>query len=132
MPLSEHEQRMLDQIEQALYAEDPKFANTVRHTNPAVHYKRWIIKASIGFVLGIAVLMGGMILQQPAVGALGFLIMLACALWGLSGWRKGSGGNESGGSAPQGQQQAKQARQQKPGMMHRFEERWRRRQEGDG
>ncbi|MDA2814980.1 DUF3040 domain-containing protein [Nocardiopsis sp. RSe5-2] len=130
MPLSEHEQRMLDQIEQALYAEDPKFANTVRHTNPAVHYKRWIIKASIGFVLGIAVLMGGMILQQPVVGALGFLIMLACALWGLSGWRKGSGGTEGGGNAPQAQ--AKQPRQQKPGMMNRFEERWRRRQEGDG
>ncbi|WP_040724905.1 DUF3040 domain-containing protein [Nocardiopsis chromatogenes] len=130
MPLSEHEQRMLDQIEQALYAEDPKFANTVRHTNPAVHYKRWIIKASIGFVLGIAVLMGGMILQQPAVGALGFLIMLACALWGLSGWRKGSGGTEGGGNASPAQ--AKQPRQQKPGMMHRFEERWRRRQEGDG
>lgn len=129
MPLSEHEQRMLDQIEQALYAEDPKFANTVRHTNPAVHYKRWIIKASIGFVLGIAVLMAGMVLQQPVVGALGFLVMLACALWGLSGWRKGSGGSEGGAaSAPQ----AKQARQQKPGMMHRFEERWRRRQEGDG
>ncbi|RZL78658.1 MAG: DUF3040 domain-containing protein, partial [Rhodococcus sp. (in: high G+C Gram-positive bacteria)] len=27
MPLSEHEQRMLDQIESALYAEDPKFAS---------------------------------------------------------------------------------------------------------
>ena len=30
MPLSEHEQRMLDQIESALYAEDPKFASSVR------------------------------------------------------------------------------------------------------
>src|ERR1700742_2505140 len=30
MPLSEHEQRLLDQIERALYAEDPKFASTVR------------------------------------------------------------------------------------------------------
>ncbi len=48
MPLSEHEQRMLDQIERALYAEDPKFANTVRETNPAVHYKRWIIKHRSG------------------------------------------------------------------------------------
>ncbi|HZF87360.1 DUF3040 domain-containing protein, partial [Streptomyces sp.] len=25
MPLSEHEQRMLEQMERALYAEDPKF-----------------------------------------------------------------------------------------------------------
>lgn len=30
MPLSEHEQRLLDQIERELYAEDPKFASTVR------------------------------------------------------------------------------------------------------
>ena len=30
VPLSEHEQRLLDQIEQALYADDPKFAATVR------------------------------------------------------------------------------------------------------
>ena len=30
MPLSEHEQRLLDEIEQALYAEDPKFASAVR------------------------------------------------------------------------------------------------------
>ncbi len=30
MPLSDHEQRMLDQIESALYAEDPKFASSVR------------------------------------------------------------------------------------------------------
>ena len=30
VPLSEHEQRLLDEIEQALYAEDPKFASSVR------------------------------------------------------------------------------------------------------
>ncbi|NUS03079.1 MAG: DUF3040 domain-containing protein, partial [Nonomuraea sp.] len=40
MPLSEHEQRLLDQIEQALYAEDPKWANTVRISDPRSHYKR--------------------------------------------------------------------------------------------
>lgn len=31
-PLLDHEQRMLDQIESALYAEDPKFASSVRGT----------------------------------------------------------------------------------------------------
>ncbi|GAB3491548.1 DUF3040 domain-containing protein [Nocardiopsis coralliicola] len=130
MPLSEHEQRMLDQIEQALYEEDPKFANTVRQTNPTTHYKKWIVRASIGFVVGICVLMSGMILQQPVVGALGFVIMLACALLGLSGWRKGSGGGRAAASEkPAGKQQKKE---QRPGMMNRFEERWRRRQEGDG
>ena len=33
MPLSDHEQRLLEQIERALYAEDPKFASTVRTTD---------------------------------------------------------------------------------------------------
>ena len=30
MPLPEHEQRMLEEIENALYAEDPKFASSVK------------------------------------------------------------------------------------------------------
>ncbi|MFC3998653.1 DUF3040 domain-containing protein [Nocardiopsis sediminis] len=130
MPLSEHEQRMLDQIEQALYAEDPKFANTVRQTNPAVHYKRWIIKASIGFVAGVALLMGGAVFQQVAIGVIGFLVMLACLLWGLSAWRRVVGGSGEA-AAPATPAEPKQRRQQRQGLMNRFEERWRRRQEGD-
>lgn len=130
MPLSEHEQRMLEQIERALYAEDPKFANTVRQTNPQVHYKRRLVKASIGFVAGISLLLGGMVFQAGPVTVLvsvaGFIVMLVCALWGLSGWRRAAGGapaEDDKGSAKQ--------RRQRPGMMDRFEERWRRRQEGE-
>ncbi|MBB4930935.1 hypothetical protein F4561_001755 [Lipingzhangella halophila] len=118
---------MLDQIERALYAEDPKFANTVRETNPAVHYKRWILKASIGFFVGVALLMGGVIAQQVAVGVIGFIVMLACTLWGMSGYRRvaNGGGAETKAAPERGQ------RRQRPGVMDRFEERWRRRQEGD-
>ncbi|RNL86432.1 DUF3040 domain-containing protein [Halostreptopolyspora alba] len=125
MPLSEHEQRMLDQIERELYAEDPKFANTVRETNPAVHYKRWILKASIGFVVGVALLMGGVIAQQILIGVAGFIVMLACTLWGMSGYRRVASGGAAASAAPKTQ------RRQRPGVMERFEERWRRRQEGD-
>ncbi|GAA3743027.1 DUF3040 domain-containing protein [Salinactinospora qingdaonensis] len=132
MPLSEHEQRMLDQIERALYAEDPKFAHTVRQTNPQVHYKRWIVYSSIGFVLGVCLLMGGVIVQQPAIGAIGFLVMLACTLWGLSGWRRASGTAPADTAAsPQSKSKGRKRNQQRPGMMNRFEERWRRRQEGE-
>ncbi|MEY9213004.1 DUF3040 domain-containing protein [Thermobifida halotolerans] len=125
MPLSEHEQRMLEQIERALYAEDPKFANTVRQTNPQVHYKRRLVKASIGFVVGIGLLLGGMVFQTVLVSVVGFIIMLVCALWGLSGWRRAAGGGSV--KADKGSKQ----RRQRPGVMDRFEERWRRRQEGD-
>jgi len=124
VPLSEHEQRMLEQIERALYAEDPKFANTVRQTNPQVHYKRRLIKASAGFVAGIGLLLGGMVFQTVLVSVVGFIIMLVCALWGLSGWRRAAGSSAIGAD-----REAK--RRQRPGMMDRFEERWRRRQEGE-
>ncbi|MBE2997369.1 DUF3040 domain-containing protein [Nocardiopsis sp. HNM0947] len=138
MPLSEHEQRMLDQIERALYAEDPKFANSVRHTNPAVHYKRRIVKAGLGFVVGVVLLLTGLLLGeivlQVGVSVLGFVLMLASFLYGASAWRRAAGG---GGEAamvaeePEGKQKRKGGGGGRPGMMNRFEERWRRRQEGD-
>ena len=144
MPLSEHEQRMLDQIERALYAEDPKFANTVRQTNPAVHYKRWIIKAGVGFVLGMGMLLLGLLLSNPdaslalpvTISVLGFILMLTCFLWGANAWRKAAGGGAEAAMAAEAEEaEAKQKRKEKgekrPGMMNRFEERWRRRQQGE-
>src|SRR4051794_36549024 len=67
VPLSDHEQRMLDQIERALYAEDPKFASAVRSTDPQVHYKRRIWKAVIGFVLGLFVVLAGVIVNTMPI-----------------------------------------------------------------
>src|SRR6266496_322696 len=40
VPLSDHEQRLLEQIERALYAEDPKFASTVSSTDLRTHARR--------------------------------------------------------------------------------------------
>ena len=59
MPLSEHEQRQLEQIEQALYADYPRFANAVRASDPRVHYKRRVIEAAFGFLLGVGMLLAG-------------------------------------------------------------------------
>lgn len=80
MPLSEHEQRLLDQIEQALYAEDPKWANTVRISDPRSHYKRRLIKASIGFALGVVIMMVGVVMSLIPLGVGGFVVMLAACL----------------------------------------------------
>ena len=52
VPLSEHEQRQLEQIEQALYREDPRFGRLVRSSDPRVHYKRKLAQALIGMVVG--------------------------------------------------------------------------------
>ncbi|GGP07977.1 membrane protein [Nonomuraea glycinis] len=128
VPLSEHEQRLLDQIEQALYAEDPKWANTVRISDPRSHYKRRLVKASIGFVLGVVLLMVGVVINLIPLGVGGFVVMLAACLWGLSSWKRmngfGDSASASGASAP-----GKQVRRggNRGSFMERMEERWRRR-----
>ncbi|MFF3664752.1 DUF3040 domain-containing protein [Microtetraspora malaysiensis] len=122
MPLSEHEQRLLDQIEQGLYAEDPKWANAVRISDPRSHYKRRLLKASLGFALGVVLLMVGVVANEIWLGVAGFVVMLATCLWGLSSWKRMNGfGVES--PAPR----APARRPQRRGFMDRMEERWRRR-----
>src|ERR1700684_720653 len=59
VPLSEHEQRQLEQIEQALYREDPKFGRLVRLSDPRVHYKRKLVQGFVGVLVGGGVLGGG-------------------------------------------------------------------------
>jgi peptidoglycan/LPS O-acetylase OafA/YrhL len=112
MPLSEHEQRLLDQIERALYAEDPKFASTVRGARLRRPSRRRRLQGIALFVLGVALLVLGVILPLkpggvPVVSLLGFLVMFLGALLTLSALRHGGGeGEESagesggGGSAP--------------------------------
>ncbi|MFC4059875.1 DUF3040 domain-containing protein [Planomonospora corallina] len=134
MPLSEHEQRLLDQIEQALYAEDPKWANTVRISDPRSHYKRRLVKASIGFLLGVVLLMVGVVINSLPFGVIlgvgGFVVMLAACLWGLSSWKRMNGFGDGG--APAGGQRGGGRTGQRGGgsrqsFMERMEERWRRR-----
>ena len=130
MPLSEHEQRQLEQIERALYAEDPKFAQAVRAKDPRVHYKRRIVEAAIGFLLGVGLLLAGVVSKLTVVGVAGFVVMLACSMWALSSWRHMSGGTTSGRSpARERQRRAKPPAGPKTRFMERLEERWRRRQE---
>ena len=87
MPLSEHEQRQLEQIEQALYSDYPKLAQSVRARDPRIHYKRRVVEAAIGFVIGVGLLLAGVISKIIFVGVGGFLVMLACAMFALTSWR---------------------------------------------
>ena len=56
MPLSDHEQKMLEQMEQALAAEDPKFASQMQGSSLAsMQRRRWLIGA-VGIVLGLSLI----------------------------------------------------------------------------
>ena len=59
MPLSEHEQRLLEQIERALYAEDPKFASTVSGGRMSKPTRRRRIQGALLFVVGLVLLVPG-------------------------------------------------------------------------
>ena len=90
MPLSEHEQRLLEQIEQALYAEDPKFASIYRETTSAATTAvgssgRHRVRHRIGPAAG----RGG----HPLVplGVAGFVVMLAAASFGVASWQRMTG-----------------------------------------
>ena len=107
MPLSEHEQRLLDQIERALYAEDPKFASTVRGARLRRPSRRRRLQGIALFVLGVALLVLGVVLPLkpggiPVVSLVGFLVMFFGALLTLTAIRRGDSdeepADESGGS----------------------------------
>jgi len=130
VPLSEHEQRLLDQIERALYAEDPKFAASYRATDLRKHYRRRIVRCAILFVLGVLLLMSGVISKEIAIGVLGFVVMLVALVFGATSWQRFSGNREGASPRPRGD--AKQSRSPRVSWKARLEERWRRRWEERG
>ncbi|MFM1722274.1 MULTISPECIES: DUF3040 domain-containing protein [Rhodococcus] len=95
MPLSEHEQRMLDQIESALYAEDPKFASTVRGGRIRVASSKRRLQAAALFVLGLVLLIVGVAVDVlrlgdfPIVSVVGFVVMFGAGVLFLVGGGKG-------------------------------------------
>ena len=135
MPLSEHEQRLLDQIERALYAEDPKFASTVRSTDLRAVMRRRIRYSVLLFVLGFALML--FFVQNPAFGIAGFAVMVGAFALALSAWKRLGGaqptlravdgraerpsGKRSGGKGSRGKGKAQGSAKQ------RLEERWQRR-----
>ena len=64
MPLSEHEQRLLEQMERALMAEDPKFATSLRHGSSGADRRR-VVGGVIGALVGMALLLAGVSASLP-------------------------------------------------------------------
>lgn len=85
MALSEKEQELLAQMEAALTAEDPKLANALRGSSPRAVHRRRATLAAIGFVAGIAVLIGGMSVSW-IVSVVGFVLMVGSTVIALTSW----------------------------------------------
>ncbi|MGH3302231.1 MAG: DUF3040 domain-containing protein [Streptosporangiaceae bacterium] len=133
MPLSEHEQRQLEQIEQALFADHPRLARVMRAKDPRVHYRRRVLEASLGFLIGVAALVAGLFLKYAWLSAAGFVVMLLSSAWAIASYRRMAAMvvTEREHSRRR-RRRSRPARQEaSSGLMERLEERWRRRQEGN-
>ncbi|WP_327140970.1 DUF3040 domain-containing protein [Nocardia sp. NBC_01327] len=139
MPLSEHEQRMLEQIESALYAEDPKFASTVRGGRLRSATGRRRLQSAALFVLGLFLLVAGIAApiklgDFPIISLIGFIVMFGAGVLLLSGGRgmtsqggRGSEAHPAAGANPGGRGRQKKS----GGFSSRMEDRFRRRFEQD-
>lgn len=145
MPLSEHEQRLLDQIERALYQEDPKFVSTVKSTDLRTHMRRRLRRAAFVLVLGFGILLAGLIafegLTSTVVGVAGFVVMVGALLLAMTAWKRLQPGGADLHAVGSPEQPARPRSAGKPSkrgrtarppsgggsMKDRLEERWNRR-----
>src|SRR5689334_15599509 len=129
MPLSEHEQRLLDQIERALYAEDPKFASTVRGAKLRRPSRRRRIQGIALFAVGVALLVTGVMLPKlagiPVVSVVGFLLMFFGVLVTLTTLRRGDQGAE------EADKEGNRPSRSRSSFSQKMEERFRRRFEDE-
>lgn len=131
MPLSDHEQRMLDQIESALYAEDPKFASSVRGGSLRAPSARRRLQGAALFVVGLAMLVSGvafkatMIGSFPILSVFGFMVMFGGVVFAITGPRVAAGRDRSG--AEPGTPRPKKAKGSGGSFTSRMEDRFRRR-----
>jgi len=132
MPLSEYEQRVLEQMERQLTTDDPRLANTLtqRGRRP---FGRYVI-AGVGASVGLLLLVLGAANSQAWLGVVGFVVMFAAVAFAFADPHR-SGARRTG---PQGVVQndgavrpAQKKGRQRTGFMSRFEERWERRR-GEG
>ncbi len=132
MPLSEHEQRLLEQMERALYQEDPKFASSLRDGGPRRGNRRHIVLGVLLVLAGLGALIGGVAITAGAgttLGILGFVLMLAGAYLVVRALRTPAADPAAAGAT----EAAPRSPAPKHGFMDNLEERFkRRRDEQDG
>lgn len=151
MALSEREQQMLEEMEQALYAEDPRFATSMKGGPLGGDLRRRRIIGAVGVVAGLGLVLLG-VSTSVWVGVVGFVVIVASLAVALTPRREGGlqavqadgslgAPRKPGGRVPRGARTGRPAkgaarpgraaRPQKSGtFMQRLEQRWEQRRHG--
>jgi len=120
MPLSEHEERLLAQMEEQLAKDDPRLVSTLSGSRTRTSHST-LLSVSL-LIIGFATLFGGLISQTIPVGVLGFVIALFGIYRLITGFRKPSINDGKKGRKIKGD---------KSSLMSKLEQRWEKRQFGD-
>ena len=128
MALSDEEQRLLEQMEAALAADDPKLVNAMRGTGVRRVHRRRAAIAGIGFFAGLALLVAGISINF-LLSVLGFVVMVAAAVTAIYSWQHvgTSADPDLSGDRAKTAQGSRSGDSQ--GFMDKMEERWRRRRD---
>lgn len=117
MPLSEHEQRLLDEMERSLYHNEADDVTTVGGGRARPNYTA-IALGIIAGVIGIALLLVGVVSRLPIIGLIGFVIMFAGAMFAIAPPRRLTVRSAT-------------STRRRPGFMDSLNERWDRRDDED-
>ncbi|MGH3750348.1 MAG: DUF3040 domain-containing protein, partial [Micromonosporaceae bacterium] len=85
-------------------------------------------------LVGLGVVVYGAVSKTPIIGVVGFVVMLAAAVFGMHSYRRSQGAELRvvGGTSPPRKGKGKaRSSSRKQSLIDRLEERWRRRPEGD-
>jgi hypothetical protein len=84
VPLSEHEQHLLEQMEQALYAEDPKFASQMQGSAARARLRRSLAIGAGGVIAGLGLVVLGVATVSIWWGAIGFALMVGGVAYAIT------------------------------------------------
>ena len=140
MPLSDREQQLLEQLEQQLRSEDPRFAQNISRASSASEQRASLSARSI--VIGIVILLCGAVVVVASLyflsdlwtvlgGVVGFAVMTAGGYIAFARSHSKEKAGISAGGAKSTDKRAQSPRAAKQTFMQRLEDRWERRQRGD-
>lgn len=124
MALSDREQKLLEQMEKALYAEDPKFASSLRRSGLTIApgERRHVIFGLVALLGGLALVFGSVVSKTVIIGIPGFLLV-------LTGFVFIARGLQEPVSAAAPTPKKVRNRTKNSNLMSRLEERWQQRRD---
>jgi len=125
--LSEHEEALLQQMEEALYAEDPRFASRIEKTKSRGLGRGRVVVGVVAGVAGLALVVFSAMSSNIWLGAGGFAIMVAGIVYAITPSRTKLAAVGSDGTTKPRSGKVKASTSRQGTFMERLEERWEKR-----